>query len=247
MPISATQILRPGERTSSEGKPIANRILLSIPDNEFRILRPHLQFVHMPHHMTLHEPHGVVKALHFPNTGLISLVVELKNGRSVEAGLLGSEGAGGIPSVLGLERSPLKEIVQIEGQGFKVRTAALRSITAVTPQFNFILNQFAAGLLMQVAQTAACNRLHKIEERLARWLLTAQDRVDQGTIRLTQDFLATMLGTDRSSVTFAAGVLQKSGAIQHNRALVKILNRKRLEALACECYSVVKQYGIMPR
>jgi CRP-like cAMP-binding protein len=96
---------------------------------------------------------------------------------------------------------------------------------------------------MQIAQTAACNRLHKIEERLARWLLIAQDRVDGGTIRLTHDFLAIMLGTDRSSVTFAAGILQKSGAIQYNRALVKVTNRKKLETLACECYSMVRQYS----
>jgi CRP-like cAMP-binding protein len=197
----------------------------------------------MPHHLSLHQPHWPVRFAHFPNQGLISLVVELKDGRSVEAGLLGNEGASGMPAVLGLKRSPLREIVQIAGDGFRVPVDTLTEFLPSTPALRGILSRYAAGLAMQVAQTAACNRLHKIEERLARWLLIAQDRVDSGVVPITHDFLATMLGTDRPSVSLAAGVLQKKEIIAYTRGSVRILNRKKLEGFACECYALIKQYN----
>ena len=237
------QVVQPGERTSPEGKPVSNRLLLALRDEEFRSIRPHLEFVNLPHHMSLHQPHRTVRFAHFPNEGLISLVVELNDGKSVEAGLLGKDGASGMPAVLGLSRSPLREIVQITGNGFRVKISTLREILESHPQMHMILGRYAAGLAMQVAQTAACNRLHKIEERLARWLLIAQDRLESGTVSITHDFLAAMLGTDRPSVTLAAGVLQKKEIIVYTRGSVKILNRKKLEQFACECYAVVSQYN----
>jgi CRP-like cAMP-binding protein len=233
---------RPGERTNPEGKPILNRTLLNIPDEEFQLLRPYLQYVDLPHHLSLHQPHRPIKYVHFPNAGLISLVVELKDGKSVEAGLLGREGAAGVPAVLGLNRSALREIVQIAGTGFRVSMDTLKQILPSAPQLQAILSRYAAALAMQVAQTAACNRLHKIEERLARWLLIAQDRLDSGTVPITHDFLATMLGTDRPSVTVAAGILQSQQIIGYTRGSVQIVNRKKLEQFACECYEVVRQY-----
>jgi CRP-like cAMP-binding protein len=124
-----------------------------------------------------------------------------------------------------------------------VSIPTLRDIVQSAPQFQKILMLYSAGLAMQVAQTAACNRLHKIEERLARWLLIAQDRLESGTVRITHDFLATMLGTDRPSVTLAAGILQKNEIIAYVRGSVKILNRKKLEQFACECYAVISQYN----
>jgi CRP-like cAMP-binding protein len=246
MAIVKLPVVQPGERTNPEGKPIRNKLLLAVRDEEFRLIRPHLQFVNLPHHLSLHQPHRIVEFAHFPNEGLISLVVELKNGKSVEAGLLGKDGASGMPAVLGLSRSPLREVVQIAGNGFRVRVSTLREILQSAPQIQVVLSRYAAGLAMQVAQTAACNRLHKIEERLARWLLIAQDRLESGSVPITHDFLATMLGTDRPSVTLAAGVLQKKGIIAYMRGSVKILNRKRLEQFACECYAVVRQYNSGP-
>lgn len=243
MAIKKLQIARAGERTNPEGKPIRNKPLLAVPDEEFRAIRPHLQFLNLPHHLILHQPHRTLKFVHFPNGGLISLVVELKDGKSVEAGLLGNEGAAGIPAILGLTRSPLREIVQVEGNGFRVSVGDLKAILPSTPQFQMILSRYASGLAMQVAQTAACNRLHKIEERLARWLLLAQDRVDSGLIPITHDFLATMLGTDRPTVTLAAGMLQGKQIIHYVRGAVRIVNRKQLEDFACECYSVIRQYN----
>jgi CRP-like cAMP-binding protein len=243
MALTKLAIVQPGERTSPAGKPVRNKLLLAIPDEEFRKIRSRLQFVDLPHHFILHQPHQTVRFAHFPNAGLISLVVELKDGRAVEAGLLGNEGASGMPAVLGLSRSPLREIVQIEGDAFRMRVNALRELLPSTPVLQATLNRYAAGLAMQVAQTAACNRLHKIEERLSRWLLIAQDRVDSGIVPITHDFLATMLGTDRPSVTVAAGVLQREGIIEYTRGSVRILNRKKLESFACECYALIKQYN----
>ena len=243
MALTKLAIVQPGERTNPAGKPVRNKLLLAIPDEEFRRIRPRLQFVDLPHHFILHQPHQAVRFAHFPNAGLISLVVELKDGRTVEAGLLGNEGASGMPAVLGLSRSPLREIVQIEGDAFRIRVNALRELLPSTPVLQATLNRYAAGLAMQVAQTAACNRLHKIEERLSRWLLIAQDRVDSGIVPITHDFLATMLGTDRPSVTVAAGILQREGIIEYTRGSVRILNRKKLESFACECYALIKQYN----
>jgi CRP-like cAMP-binding protein len=243
MALTKLAIVQPGERTNPAGKPVRNKLLLAIPDQEFRKIRSRLQFIELPHHLTLHQPHETVRFAHFPNAGLISLVVELKDGRTVEAGLLGNEGASGMPAVLGLSRSPLREIVQIEGDAFRVRVNALRELLPSTPVLQATLNRYAAGLAMQVAQTAACNRLHKIEERLSRWLLIAQDRLDSGIVPITHDFLATMLGTDRPSVTVAAGMLQREGIIEYTRGFVRILNRKKLESFACECYALIKQYN----
>ena len=243
MALTKLAIVQPGERTNPAGKPVRNKLLLAIPDEEFRKIRSRLQFIELPHHLTLHQPHQSIRFAHFPNAGLISLVVELKDGRTVEAGLLGNEGASGMPAVLGLSRSPLREIVQIEGDAFRVRVNALRELLPSTPILQATLNRYAAGLAMQVAQSAACNRLHKIEERLSRWLLIAQDRLDSGIVPITHDFLATMLGTDRPSVTVAAGVLQREGIIEYTRGSVRILNRKKLESFACECYALIKQYN----
>jgi CRP-like cAMP-binding protein len=118
----------------------------------------------------------------------------------------------------------------------------LQNTLESTPQLRLLLNRYAAIRGMQIAQTAACNRLHGIEQRLARWLLMTQDRVASGSLRITHDFLATMLGTDRPSVSVAAGVLQRKGFIEYARGAVKIVNRKKLEDSACECYGVIRQY-----
>jgi CRP-like cAMP-binding protein len=240
--VTIRQSVRPGERTNPAGKPVRNKLLLAAPDAEFRALRPHLEFVDLPHHTSIQRPHRTAQFVHFPNHGLISLVVEMTNGRSVEAGLVGNDGVSGMPAVLGLTRSPLREIVQIGGSGFRVRVATIRDTLRTTPGLQVILTRYAAGLAMQVAQTAACNRLHTIEERLARWLLIAQDGVESGVVPITHDFLATMLGTDRPTVTVAAGLLQSKGILEYSRGQVKILNRKKLEYFACECYATVRQY-----
>jgi CRP-like cAMP-binding protein len=237
-----SRVVKSGERTNTEGKPVSSLILLSISDSDYSSLRPHLEYVSLPNHLVLHEAGGKLEFAYFPNRGLISLVVVMKDGRTVEAGIVGNEGFTGTLAAVGLSRSPLHAVVQITGDGFRVEVGALQNTLESAPRLQLMLSRYAAIRGMQVAQTAACNRLHDIGQRLARWLLMTQDRVDSGSLPITHDFLATMLGTDRPSVSEAAGVLQKKKLIEYTRGAVKIVNRKKLENSACECYGVIQQY-----
>jgi CRP-like cAMP-binding protein len=237
------QTLHSGERTNTAGKPVSNIILLSIVENDYDSLRPHLEYVELPNHLILHEAGGKLEFAYFPNRGLISLVVAMKDGRTAEAGVVGSEGYTGIPAAVGLSRSPLQAIVQITGAGFRIAVGALRKVLESTPHLQLLLNRYAVLQGMQVAQTAACNRLHDLEQRLARWLLMTEDKVDSECLPITHDFLATMLGTNRSSVSLAAGILQREKSIEYSHGAVTIVNRKRLEESACECYDIMQQYN----
>jgi CRP-like cAMP-binding protein len=236
------KIVQSGERTNGAGKPVSNIILLSISDHEYNSLRPHLEYINLPNHLVIHEAGGKLEFAYFPNRGLISLVVVMKDGRTAEAGVVGNEGFTGTPAAVGLSRGSLRAVIQITGDGFRVKVGALQNTLKSTPHLQMLLNRYGAIRGMQIAQTAACNRLHGIEQRLARWLLMTQDRVASGSLRITHDFLATMLGTDRPSVSVAAGVLQRKGFIEYTRGAVKIVNRKKLEDSACECYGVIRQY-----
>jgi CRP-like cAMP-binding protein len=236
------QVLKSGERTNAAGKPVSNIILLSTSDSDYRSLRPHLEYVNLPNHLVLDEAGGKLEFAYFPNRGLISLVVVMKDGKTAEAGIIGNEGFTGTPAAVGLSMSPLRAVVQITGDGFRVGVGVLQNTLESAPRLHWMLSRYAVVLEMQVAQTAACNRLHDIEQRLARWLLMTQDRVDSGSLPITHDFLATMLGTDRPTVSLAAGVLQKKKLIKYTRGAVKIVNRRKLEDSACECYGVIQQY-----
>jgi CRP-like cAMP-binding protein len=236
------QVVQSGERTNAAGKPVSNTILLSISASDYSLIRPHLEYVSLPDHLVLHQAGGELDFAYFPNRGLISLVVVMKDGKTAEAGIVGNEGFTGTLAAVGLNRSPLQAVVQVTGDGFRVEIGALQNTLESAPHLQMMLSRYAAIRGMQVAQTAACNRLHDIEQRLARWLLMTQDRMDSGSLRITHDFLATMLGTDRSTVSLAAGALQRKELIEYTRAAVKIVNRKQLEDRACECYGVIRQY-----
>ena len=242
------QIAQSGERTNAAGKPVINKILLSIPDSEYRAIRPHLEFLAMPHHHSLYEPNHPLEFVYFPNAGMVSLVIATADGRTVEVGEVGKEGFAGIPAAVGMNQSQVREVVQIAGNGFKVRVGALQGVLRSALKFQLILTRYAVVQGLQIAQTAACNRLHNIEQRLARWLLITQDRVDAAKFAITHDFLATMLGTDRPTVSLAAGILQKKQAIVYTRGAVQILSRAKLENCACECYGAMQldRYGEGP-
>lgn len=232
-----------GERTGPEGRPVSNSLLLSLSDSAFHAVRPHLRLTDLNHHAILHESNRKTGRIYFPNEGLISLVIVASGNRTAEAGVVGNEGVVGLEGVFGLRRSPLREIVQIEGSAYSASATSIRHLLREFPELLLRFSRFAVLNRMQVSQTAACNRLHEIEERLARWLLMSQDRVQDGIIRMTHDFLATMLGTDRGSVTQAAGALQRRGLIEYARGYVKILNRKALEGISCECYELIREYN----
>jgi len=235
------QIGESGERRNLAGKSVSNIILLSTSDGDYSLLRPHLEYVNLPNHLVLHEA-GKMEFAYFPNRGLISLVVVMKDGKTAEAGIVGNEGFTGTPAAVGLNWSTLQAVVQITGEGFRVGVGALQNTLESASHLRLMLSRYAVIHGMQVAQTAACNRLHNVEQRLARWLLMTQDRVDSGSLPITHDFLATMLGTDRPTVSLAASVLQRKEIIEYTRGAVKIVNRKKLEDSACECYGVIRQY-----
>src|SRR5271156_4497763 len=230
------------ERTNAEGKPVKNRVLLATPDNEYHWMRADLAYIDLPHHLSLHEPTQKIEFVYFPNRGMVSQVVVTKDGRTVEVGVVGSEGYVGAGLAAGLSRSSVREIMQIAGDGFRMMGNALERILRSTPQLQVLLNRHTGLQGMQVAQTAACNRLHDIQQRLSRWLLMTQDRVGAALLPITHDFIATMMGTDRSTVSLAASVLQKKGILEYVRGAVKIVNRRKLEKSACECYDVIRQF-----
>ena len=228
-------------RTNPDGQAVSNKILLSISEDEFRKIRPYLEFVNLPQYFTLHEPHEKLQFAYFLNGGLASIVVAMRGGKSVEAGVVGYEGAVGTGLAVGVYKNPFCEVIQIAGDGFRISARALQTTLERAAELRFKLSRYAVLQGIQVAQTAACNRLHDVGQRLARWLLMAQDRVNSRRLPITHDFLATMLGADRPSVSLAARKLQQNKAIHYNRGDVEILNRKRLEASACECYRVIQQ------
>jgi CRP-like cAMP-binding protein len=243
VPGGHPQILHPGERSNSEGKPIRNSILLSIPDVEFQAIRNDLEFLELPQHKVLHEPKQRLEFLYFLNSGMVSLVFCTRNRETVEVGVVGKEGFIPIPAAAGLRTSPHQAVMQITGDGFRLSVDKLESVLDSSPKFHERLNRYAAVHGLQVAQTAGCNRLHDLEQRLSRWLLLTQDRVGSGLLRITHEFLATMLGTDRPSVSLAAGALQKKKIIEYTHGAVKVLNRKKLEGSACECYGVIQAFN----
>jgi CRP-like cAMP-binding protein len=204
--------------------------------------------VSTPPRLSLYEPNDPLEFVYFPNAGMVSLVIETEDGRTVEVGEVGKDGIAGIPAAVGMRRSQVREVVQIAGDGFRVRVDAWQKVLRSSPQLQQILTRYAVSQGLQIAQTAACNRLHNIEQRFARWLLITQDRVDSPTFAITHDFLATMLGTDRPTVSIAAGMLQKKGAINWTRSSVQILSRAKLEKCACECYGAMQEdrYGDGP-
>jgi len=236
------RVAKVGERTNSDGKQVINRVLLATPDNEYELMRSDLTYIDLPHHLSLHEPTQSIEFVYFPNRGMVSQVVVTKDGRTVEVGVVGKEGYVGAGLAVGVSRSSVREVIQIAGNGFRMLGSALERILRSAPQLQVILNRHTGLQGMQVAQTAACNRLHDIQQRLSRWLLMTQDRVGSGVLPITHDFIATMMGTDRSTVSLAASVMQKEGIIEYLRGAVKILNRRKLEKSSCECYGVIRQF-----
>jgi CRP-like cAMP-binding protein len=224
---------------TGNGNDIHNEILLGLPAKECELLYPKLEFMRLKTHHVLHEPGDSLKSAYFCNSGLVSILSVLPDGKSVEVGLVGKEGFIGLPLVAGFRTAPTRAVVQIEGSVFRVDGETLRGLLRQCPALERRLQQFSQIMAMQVTQIAACNRLHEVNERLPRWLLMSADRVGSDSLPLTHELLAQMLGTRRSSVTLAVGMLQKAGLIAHGRGDVKIIDRQKLEEAACECYGIM--------
>lgn len=240
--VTAIPIALP-PRTDRDGKSIKNRLLLAIPDDEFTRVRPLLEEVEMPQYKIFYEQGSKIEHAYFLNQGMVSLVVSVHDGRSVEVGITGPEGVVGAPLAFGFESAPMRAIMQISGRGLRIASLILEEAIQRAPCLKSLVERYVMMQQLQVAQLAACNRLHDMDQRLARWLLMCQDRIDSENLPLTHEFLAQMLGSGRPTVTIAAGVLERAGLIQNTRGSVKILNRKRLEDAACECYRAIQNYN----
>ncbi len=228
-------------RADGDGNHIHNEILRRMSQKECDILFPKLEFVRLKTRHVLHEPGDTLKSAYFCNTGMISVLAVFPDGKSVEVGLVGVEGFVGLPLIAGFLTAPTRSVVQIECTAFRVDGEVLRGILRQCPELEMQLQQFSQISGLQTTQLAACNRLHEVNERLARWLLMSADRVGSNSLLLTQEFLSNMLGTRRSSVTVAAGILQKAGLIAYTRGDVKIIDRLKLEEAACECYGIMRR------
>jgi CRP-like cAMP-binding protein len=224
-----------------DGNPIHNEILLSLPREECDMVFSKLELVRLKYLQVLHEVGDTVRSAYFCNSGMISTLSVFPDGKSVEVGLVGTEGFVGLPLVAGVRSSAVRTNVQVEGSAFRIDADALTECLRRCPKLMQGLLLFSQITTMQTAQIAACNRLHSVEERLARWLLMCADRAGDHRLPLTQELLGQMLGTRRASVTIAAGALQKAGMIGYGRGDVEIISRKKLEDTTCVCYRMIQQ------
>lgn len=221
--------------------PPINRLLGALPPEEMEILRPHLTEVPLIFRERLYEAGEPIRHVWFPNSGVVSMVTELAEGDPVELATIGPEGMVGIALILGSERMENIAFNQIAGDALRMDAAQFRSSLEQCPALHRLLLRYTAALMQQISQGAACNRMHSVEERCARWLLMTHDRVYTPKFLLTQEFLAQMLGVRRPTVSLAAGMLQKAGLIHYVRGEVTICDREGLEAAACECYQVIRK------
>lgn len=222
-------------------QPIKNAILRELPPDERKVVSPTLQFIEFPTHYILNEIAAPIAFVYFINSGLASILNVTEGGKSVEVGLAGKEGFVGLPLIVGFTSSPTRAVAQIAGTAFRISAGDFINILPRCPELWKHLNRYSQEFALQVTQVAVCNRLHRVEQRLARWFLMSEDRMGSPSFLLTQEFLSHMLGTRRASVTNAAGILQKAGLITYKRGKVTIVKRAELEKAACECYGKLKR------
>ena len=225
---------------AAEQKVPQNLILARLPEAQLAALNRYLVPVEISLGMQLSEPQLPIEYAYFPMTGLISTDALTSSGESVEVGVVGREGFSGIAGLLG--HSQMQHTVQVQGPGsaMRIRMHHLREEFLKGGVLAQLVHDFIYLQLVQVSQSVLCNRLHAVDARLARWLLTSADRSESEQLLLTQEFLAQMLGSRRSTVTVAAGELQRQGMIDYKRGKIRISDRTKLQSVACECYSIVK-------
>lgn len=220
---------------------IRNKILRLLPPTELETVLERTEMVTIQSKEIVWEPEEHIRFAHFPEDCVISLVTELKDGDKVEAMTVGNDGFVGIAVFNGISNSRLQAIGQITGHSRRITPKDLHELIAACAGFDRLLHHYSQFVFETVSQSAACNRLHVIEQRCARWLLMSQDRVGRDRFDLTQEFLAEMLGVRRPGVTVAMGILEKAGLIAHGRGNITVVNRSGLEKAACECYATIRE------
>ncbi|HEY1403284.1 MAG TPA: Crp/Fnr family transcriptional regulator [Pyrinomonadaceae bacterium] len=221
--------------------PTSNKILNALPREEYERLSAYLEPIKMALGEVLYRPNEPITHVYFPNRGTVSVICTFEDGKSVEAGMVGNEGMFGVCVFLGSVTSPLEAVVQLPGDGYRMSADVLVAEFKRAGHLQDLLLRYTQAFIVQIAQTAACNRAHPIDGRLAKWLLMCQDMGQTNDLQLTHEFIAIMLGTRRAGVTEAAGKLQNEDVIRYKRGRVRILSRQKLEAQSCECYIVVKR------
>lgn len=218
-----------------------NQLLLDLARDDRKNVLKLLEYVRLPIRTVLCEMGKPIQHAYFINDGLASILTVMSSGKSVEVGLAGREGFVGVPLIAGFKTSPTRVIMQIEGSAFRISAKNLALLLRDHEPLNHSLERYSQEVALQAVQIAACNQLHAVDARLARWLLMSQDRIDGNVVPLTQEFLSHMLGTRRASVTVAAAMLQKTGSISYERGRTTIANRQGLEKAACECYGILRK------
>jgi CRP-like cAMP-binding protein len=230
-------VLKAGLRSN----PRDNGLLRSLPEADLQALVPELEGVELRLGDALYESGGVQRHVHFPTSGIVSLLYVLENGSSMAVALTGREGAVGISLFMGGQTTPSRAVVQIAGHGYRMRASVLKRIFERGGELQHLLLRFTQALITHMTQTAVCNRHHAVEQQLCRWLLLSLDRLSTQEVRMTQERIANMLGVRREGVAEAAGRLQAAGVIEYRRGRIQVLDRPGLEARVCECYAVVKR------
>jgi CRP-like cAMP-binding protein len=221
------------------GGPLDNKLLSSLPRNQFDLLAPHLVTQSLAQGLVLIEAGDEFDYVYFPHYGMLSLLAVLKDGKAIETATVGCEGVVGAMAGLGLYKSLVRVVVQLPIGVTKISAARFRKAAAGNDAIRDLCIQYNEVLLSQARVTAACNAMHVIEARFCRWLLQSADRAQSSTVNLTQEFLAEMLGVRRTSVTEVASKIQNAGAINYSRGVIKILDRPALEKMSCECYQTL--------
>jgi CRP-like cAMP-binding protein len=220
--------------------PHLNQLLDVLLKVDYDRLYPNLELVEMPLGKVLCESGDRLSHVYFPTTSIVSILYAMENGTSAEIALVGNEGIFGVQILLGGDTTPSQAVVQSGGYGYRMKAQILKNEVANGGPLQRLLLRYTQALITQMSQTAVCNRHHSLQQQLCRWLLLSIDRLSSNDLKMTQELIANMLGVRRESVTEAAGALQNMGLISYSRGIIKVLDRKGLEAKSCECYQVVK-------
>jgi CRP-like cAMP-binding protein len=218
-----------------------NHLLAALPDSEWQILGPHLEWVELPLGQVLSESGSTLAHVYFPTTAIVSLLYVMENGSSAEIAVVGNEGIVGISLFMGGESTTSRAVVQSAGEGFRLNAKFLKDQFNRSDPLMHLLLRYTQALITQMSQTAVCNRHHSMDQQLCRWLLLSLDRLPSNELVMTQELIANMLGVRREGVTEEAMKLQKAGLISYVRGRITILDRAGLEKRSCECYAVVKR------
>lgn len=220
---------------------VHNRLLASLPAEDQGLLAPHLVQIDLERGRLLYDPGDRIEIVYFPHDGVISLMTLMENGAAIESATIGCEGALGLMAAVAPRQSLSRAIVQTPTRAARISAAQLHDIWERSPRIRDLVDRHSEALYGHAIQSVACNALHSVEARFCRWMLTCHDRISNDTVALTQEFLADMLGVQRTTVTAVARTLQEKGAIRYRRGVVDIMDRQVLEQLACECYGVIRR------